>query len=248
MEFCTTSGDHDPSSGWTATRHPPTVHRMRNPFIPLRTLVALVASLAALSSPSRAADAPKAITLFDGKSLDDWQTVDIGGSGEVELENGALVIKQGDSVSGAIYKKADKLPVTNYEITLEARRTQGVDFFCGLTFPVGSVKTCATLVIGGWGGSVTGISSIDGLDAAENSTGTYQRYKDNEWYKIKLRVTPKNLSAWVNDKQVIDADIEGKKISVRPGPIESYLPLSLTTFATTAEVKNVVLTPIVEKK
>lgn len=248
MEFCTTSGDHDPSSGWTATRHPPTVHRMRNPFIPLRTLVALVASLAALSCPSRAVDAPKAITLFDGKSLDDWQPVDIGGSGEVELENGALVIKQGDSVSGAIYKKADKLPVTNYEITLEARRTQGVDFFCGLTFPVGSVKTCATLVIGGWGGSVTGISSIDGLDAAENSTGTYQRYKDNEWYKIKLRVTPKNLSAWVNDKQVIDADIEGKKISVRPGPIESYLPLSLTTFATTAEVKNVVLTPIVEKK
>lgn len=221
---------------------------MRNPFIPLRTLVALVACLAALSCASRAADAPKAITLFDGKSLDDWQSVDIGGSGEVELEDGALVIKQGDSVSGAIYKKADKLPLTNYEITLEARRTQGVDFFCGLTFPVGSVKTCATLVIGGWGGSVTGISSIDGLDAAENSTGTYQRYKDNEWYKIKLRVTPKNLSAWVNDKQVIDADIEGKKISVRPGPIESYLPLSLTTFATTSEIKNVVLTPIVEKK
>lgn len=195
-----------------------------------------------------AVDAPKSIALFDGKSISDWQSVDIGGSGEVELENGALVIKQGDSVSGAIYKKADKLPVTNYEITLEARRTQGVDFFCGLTFPVGSLKTCATLVIGGWGGSVTGISSIDGMDAAENSTGSYQRYEDNKWYKIKLRVTPKNLSTWVNDKQVIDADIEGKKISVRPGPIESYLPLSLTTFATAAEIKNVVLTPIVGKK
>lgn len=210
-----------------------------------RLLLSLVPLLSGIAF---AADAPKAMTLFDGKSLDDWQSVDIGGSGEVELENGALVIKQGDSVSGAIYKKADKLPVANYEITLEARRTQGVDFFCGLTFPVGNLKTCATLVIGGWGGSVTGISSIDGMDAAENSTGTYQRYKDNEWYKIKLRVTTKNLSAWVNDKQVIDADIEGRKISVRPGPIESYLPLSLTTFATTAEIKNVVLTPIAEKK
>lgn len=201
-----------------------------------------------LTGIALAADAPKPITLFDGKSMDDWEIVDIGGSGEVLLEEGLLVIKMGDSVSGAVYKKADKLPVTNYEITLEARRTMGVDFFCGLTFPVGSLKTCATLVIGGWGGSVTGISCIDGMDASENSTGTYQRYKDNEWYKIKLRVTPKNISTWVNDKQVIDADIEGKKINVRPGPIESYLPLSLTTFATTSEIKNVVLAPIAEKK
>jgi hypothetical protein len=208
----------------------------------------LLVLLPLLGGFALAADSPKPVFLFDGKSIDDWEVVDIGGSGEVLLEEGVLLIKMGDSVSGAIYKKADKLPVTNYEITLEARRTMGVDFFVGLTFPVGSLKTCATLVIGGWGGSVTGISCIDGMDASENSTGTYQRYKDNEWYKIKLRVTPKNLSTWVNEKQVIDADIEGKKINVRPGPIESYLPLSLTTFATTAEIKNVVLTPIAEKK
>lgn len=212
---------------------------MRNPFLALVPLLAISAF---------AAETPKAITLFDGKSIDDWEVVDIGGSGEVLLEEGVLLIKMGDSVSGAIYKKADKLPVTNYEITLEARRTMGVDFFVGLTFPVGSLKTCATLVIGGWGGSVTGISCIDGMDASENSTGTYQRYEDKKWYKVKLRVTPANISTWVNDKQVIDADIEGKKLNVRPGPIESYLPLSLTTFATTAEIKNVVLTPIVEKK
>jgi hypothetical protein len=191
-----------------------------------------------------AADAPKSIVLFDGKSLDNWQMVDIGGSGEVLLEGDAMLIKMGDSVSGAIYKKAAELPVTNYEITLEARRTQGVDFFCGLTFPVGDLKTSATFVVGGWGGSVTGVSSIDGLDASENSTGSYQRYEDDKWYKIRLRVTPKNLSAWVGEKQVVDCDIEGKKISVRPGPIESYLPLSLTTFGTEAEIKNVVLTPL----
>lgn len=209
------------------------------------TLVILSILFASLSLT---ADETKSIMLFDGKSLADWQVVDIGGSGEVAAENGSMVIRMGDSISGAVYKKADKLPVTNYEITLEARRTQGVDFFCGLTFPVGNLKTCATLILGGWGGSVTGISSIDGMDASENSTGTYQRYEDNKWYRVRLRVTPKNLSAWVGDQQVIDVDIEGKKIGVRPGPIESYLPLSLTTFATEAEIRNIKLSPVAAEK
>jgi hypothetical protein len=193
-------------------------------------------------------EAAKEIILFNGKSLDDWEFVDVGGSGEVELEGGLMIINQGENVSGAIYKKAATLPTTNYEITLEAKRIQGVDFFVGLTFPVGDLKHCATLVCGGWGGSVTGISCIDSMDASDNNTSSYQRYKDDEWYAIKLRVTPKNLSVWLGDKQIIDEDIEGKKISVRPGPVESYLPLSLTTFNTMAAIRNVKLTPITVTK
>lgn len=158
-----------------------------------------------------------------------------------------MIINMGDSISGVVYKKAADLPVTNYEITLEAKRLQGVDFFCGLTFPVGSPKRCATLILGGWGGSVTGISSIDDLDASNNSTGTYQRYDDDHWYTVRLRVTPANLSAWVGDKQVIDVDIDGKKVGIRPGLIESYLPLSLTTYTTTAAIKNVRLKAISSK-
>ena len=218
---------------------------MKRLFLPALLLIG--AALAA-DDAKTAAEAPKEIVLFNGKSLDDWESVDIGGSGVVELEGGLMIINQGESVSGAIYKKAATLPTTNYEITLEAKRLQGVDFFVGLTFPVGDLKTCATLVCGGWGGSVTGISSINNLDASENNTSSYQRYKDDQWYAVKLRVTPKNLSAWVDDKQVIDEDIEGKKVSVRPGPIENYLPLSLTTFNTTAAIRNIKLTPVTEKK
>lgn len=218
---------------------------MKRLFLPALLLIG--AALAA-DDAKTAAEAPKEIVLFNGKSLDDWESVDIGGSGVVELEGGLMIINQGESVSGAIYKKAATLPTTNYEITLEAKRLQGVDFFVGLTFPVGDLKTCATLVCGGWGGSVTGISSINNLDDSENNTSSYQRYKDDQWYAVKLRVTPKNLSAWVDDKQVIDEDIEGKKVSVRPGPIENYLPLSLTTFNTTAAIRNIKLTPVTEKK
>jgi hypothetical protein len=189
---------------------------------------------------------PKPISLFDGSNFDDWEMVDIGGSGYVELneDNKILIIRQGDSLSGATYKKAAELPIDRYEITLETRRTAGVDFFCGLTFPIGNLDTCGTLILGGWGGSVTGISSIDGIDASNNATGTYQRYEDNKWYKVKLRVTPENLSAWVDDKQVVDIDIEGRKVSLRPGPIEDYAPLAISTFNTEAEFRNIRLTPL----
>ncbi|HCN29767.1 MAG TPA: DUF1080 domain-containing protein [Verrucomicrobiales bacterium] len=179
--------------------------------------------------------------LFTGKSLDDWETVDIGGSGEVTLEGGQMIIAQGDSLSGVVYKKVAELPLTNYEITLQAKRLQGVDFFCGLTFPVGKLDRCATLILGGWGGSVTGISSIDDLDAANNSTGSYQRFDDDKWYSVRLRVTPENLSAWVDEKQVVDADINGRKVNLRPGPIEAYAPLSITTFTTMAAIRGVTL-------
>lgn len=210
----------------------------------------LASALFAFALVSSAADAPKAETfvLFDGKSLADWESVDTGGSGEVALEEGEMIINQGESITGTVYKKAAELPLQNYEITLETMRVSGVDFFCGLTFPVGDLKTCLTLVMGGWGGAVTGISSIDGLDASENNTSSYQRFKDETWYKVRLRVTPKEIKVWLDDKEIINTDIEGKKLGVRPGPIESYLPLSFTTYQTTAAIKNVKLTKITETK
>lgn len=197
-----------------------------------------------------AADAPKgdAVVIFDGKSLTDWETVDTGGSGEVTLEDGQMIIKQGEGVSGTVYKKAKDLPLQNYEITLDAMRLMGVDFFVGLTFPVGDLKTCLTLVMGGWGGSVTGISSIDNMDASENNTSSYQKYVDNKWYHVKVRITPKDIHVWVDDKEIINAEIEGKKLGVRPGPIESYLPLSFTTYQTTSAIKNVKVTKIAGAK
>lgn len=192
-------------------------------------------------------DAGKVLVLFDGKSLDDWKSHDIGGSGEVELVDGEMRINQGDSITGTIYQKTDQLPVTNYEISLEAKRLDGLDFFVGLTFPVGDLKTCATLIMGGWSGSVTGISSIDGLDASENSTGHYRRYEDNRWYKVRLRVTPEEINVFCDDENIISVDIKGRKVGLRPGPIEEYAPLSLTTFQTAAAIRNMKVTTL-EKK
>lgn len=214
---------------------------MKKTFLLLSMLLVSAAFGADAVPPDGKEDAPKEFVLFDGKSLKDWEMVDIGASGPVEIEDELMIINMGDSVSGAVYKKAAELPMMNYEISLEAKRLDGVDFFVGLTFPVGSKNSCATLLLGGWGGAVTGISSIDNLDASENNTSTFQRYEDDKWYKVRLRVTKNHLAAWIGEEQIVDEDITGKKISVRSGPIESYLPLSLTTFATTAAYRNIKL-------
>ena len=52
-------------------------------------------------------------------------------------------------------------------------------------------------------------------------------------------MTKQSVTVWSNDEKIIDTDIAGKKIGVRPGPIEDYQPFSLTTFQTTAAIRNV---------
>ena len=62
---------------------------------------------------------------------------------------------------------------------MEARRVEGDDFFYCLTFPYRD--THATFVLGGWGGSVCGISSIDFMDAMDNSTMTAREFEEGKW-------------------------------------------------------------------
>ena len=83
------------------------------------------------------------------------------------------------------------LPTTNYEFSYEAMRIDGRDFFAAATFPVG--KSFITLVNGGWGGNVTGLSSLDGMDASENETTQSFRYQNKTWYHFRIRVTGKMI-------------------------------------------------------
>ncbi len=64
-------------------------------------------------------------------------------------------------------------------------------------FPV--KKSHCSLVLGGWGGSLTGLSSLDGFDASENETTNVMDFKEGQWYKIRLRVTEKKIEAWIDD-------------------------------------------------
>ncbi len=139
------------------------------------------------------------INLFNGKDLTGWKETDYAGRGNVKVKNGELHIENGLVITGVTFTKKTILPKTNYELEYEAKKVNGTDFFGLLTFPVGDSH--ASLVTGGWGGAVTGISSINSMDASENDTTVYLKFNKNQWYKFRLRVTPDNLSVWMTPKE-----------------------------------------------
>jgi hypothetical protein len=203
-------------------------------LLPPPLLLLLSCSTACLLAANAPADTAQSKDLFDGKTLAGWKQSGFAGETEAGVEDGSIVIPMGERLSGITYD--GDVPKINYEVELEARRTGGTDFFVGLTFPV--ADSHASLILGGWGGSVCGISSLDGEDANSNTTRKLMRFKKGQWYKVRLRVEPERIKAWVDDQLLIDADTKGKKLGIREEIAQSK-PLGLATFATTAEFKSI---------
>jgi hypothetical protein len=215
----------------------------------MRTLAALlvaVLSVGLLTTHSPAAEEAKDAKdtgwrdLFNGKDLTGWRQSNFGGDPETTVEDGKIVIPLAERLAGITYTGND-IPKTRYEVELEARKVQGSDFFVGLTFPV--AESHASLILGGWGGAVCGLSSLDGEDANDNDTRKTMRFKKGQWYKVKLRVEAKRLQAWLDEQPLVDVDTTGRKVGIRPeiGPSK---PFGLATFATTAEIKSVRVRPL----
>jgi len=173
--------------------------------------------------------------LFDGKTLAGWKTTQFGAHGEPEVQDGQIILPAGDPLTG-VNREKDDIPHVNYEIALEAQRVEGNDFFVGLTFPV--EKSFASLILGGWAGSVCGISSIDHMDASENSTSSFHQFKNGQWYKVRVRVLKDRLEAWLDDEQIVDADIAGKKISTRV-EVDASKPFGFCSYRTKAALRNI---------
>ena len=181
--------------------------------------------------------------LFDGKSLAGWMVTDFYKPGAVKVDPkfrdgaGAVVAETGVFLTGITWAKDDELPRTNYEISLEAMKVDGGDFFCGLTFPVG--KSGCSLIVGGWGGTVVGLSSIDDNDASENETSQGKDFALNRWYRLRVRVTDARIQAWIDDERIVDLETKDRKIDVRGGEIERSLPLGIAAYQTKAAWRNI---------
>lgn len=173
--------------------------------------------------------------LFDGKTLKGWKVTEFSGHGDVKVENGAIVLDAGNDLTGVTYP--GELPKVNYEISLEAMKVSGDDFFCGLTVPV--AQTHCSLIVGGWGGSVVGVSSLDGNDASENETTQFKQFEKNRWYRIRLRVASDRLQGWIDDEEMFNVVTTDKRINLRAGEIEESLPFGIASFRTRAALRDI---------
>jgi hypothetical protein len=173
--------------------------------------------------------------LFDGRTLTGWQPTDFAGRGEVVVTNGEIHLETG-FMTGVTWTNAAELPRSNYEISLEAMRVDGSDFFCGLTFPVG--KDPCSFIVGGWGGGVVGLSSLDGEDASQNETTKYLSFKNGQWFQIRVRVTDAKIEAWIDTEKMVDVILADKSISIRP-EVEASKPLGIASWNTSAALRRI---------
>jgi hypothetical protein len=208
---------------------------------PIGALFAVVASLAA-SLPAQQTQKPEAgwQPLFDGRTLANWKPTQFGGEGAVKVDDGAIVLERGNDLTGITWT-GDRLPTTDYELALQAMRISGNDFFAGITFPV--ADSFCSLILGGWGGTVVGLSSIDGDDASENDTTQSISFESGRWYDVRIRVTPAKIEAWLDGRQIIDQETAGRKIDTRL-EVDQSRPLGVASWRTKSAIRNIRLRPL----
>ena len=172
--------------------------------------------------------------LFNGKTLEGWEITNFGPQGPVYITGNEIILGMGDGCTGITWKK--EFPTINFKVTLDAKKVVGNDFFCGMTFPVG--KYPCTLIVGGWGGTTVGLSSINGADASENETTSLQKFEKDVWYNICLIVKTDTIKALIDDKVVVNFAIGNRKLSIRP-EVELSKPFGITSWNTTAALRNI---------
>lgn len=192
--------------------------------------VALIGLTAIVMGNSLMAQAPD----FKSGLGDGWKVTDYAGSGPIEIADGQMEIRMGEQLTGVAWNKA--LPARmNYQVDLEAMKVDGSDFFCMLTIPYG--ESACSLVLGGWGGGVVGISSINGQDASANETTDYRRFEKGQWYKIQVKVTPDSIQAFLDNERIVNLMTQNRKLDIRFG-VEEFLPFGIGTWQTTARYRN----------
>lgn len=184
------------------------------------------------------------VDLFDGKSLQGWEIIDYAGHSGITVKDKKIVIAQGEILAGikVTDKIAKTIPTVDYEVLIKARKTMGNDFFVGLTFPF--LKSHATWIVGGWGGGLVGISSIDDLDASENQTTTYRDFDMSRLYTLRLQVTRERIVAYIETKgektdRCINVGVVDRTVGMRFGEIEESLPFGISTFRTASEIESI---------
>ena len=165
---------------------------------------------------------------------------------------GVLVLGAGEPFSTVKYEGREEiLPREGYEISWDAMRISGEDFFAALTFPVGKKTAegkdrCVTLVAGGWGGWVVGLSSLNHQFASENETTRSFEFKTGRWYRFTLQVTPEVIRAVIDGKEQFKVDVRDKQLSMHPSEIQTCVPLGFASYQTAGAIRNLQIRKLAE--
>jgi hypothetical protein len=176
--------------------------------------------------------------LFDGKTLSNWEVVGFGGQEQIEVAGGAIVADAGYPLAG-IASTLDDLPKSGYTLSLEAKKIEGTDFFCCVTFPVG--QQYCSFVVGGWGGTLCGISCINGDDAAHNATRTLKKFERDRWYAIEISVGDDRVVCKIDGEVAVDLPRQGAELGLRSEVLVTT-PMGLCAFETKSAWRNICLT------
>ena len=226
----------------------------------IRTFAGLVAAVLTVATAagqdsdgpkeSRSGENPPAEgrALVPQSGLGKWREADYGGLGVVDVEDGVLSLGAGDPLTAVVWTgpvgtdAKDALPAMNYRLSWEARRVMGGDFFSTCTFPVG--EECCSLVLGGWGGAVTGLSTLNEFDAVRNDTCDSRKFEDDRWYKFTITVRPDEIAATCDGEPLFPAiDPREYRVGVRV-EMEPAKPLSFSSYVSSGEIRNVRMTPL----
>lgn len=178
-----------------------------------------------------------------------WVACEFGGEGDASIKDGVVTLEYGDPLTGVHWdgpfegdKEATKekdvapLPRDNYELRWECIRDDGFDFLCAFTFPVEQANV--SLVMGGWGGGITGISSIDGQDASDNQTTMFKAFENDRWYKARVRVEKAKITVWLDGTLMFEQPRADHKFDIR-FEMDPCTPLGIANFECDSRIKNI---------
>ena len=170
--------------------------------------------------------------LFAQELRSSWAETEFGGGGEIRWSDDAVEFGFGSPLTGISW--TGEFPRESFELRLRATRLEGNDFFCGLTFPVGEGHL--TFIVGGWGGALTGLSSIDGQDASSNATTQFHGFKVNTPVEVLVRVGPARVEAFLDGTRVAAVERAQRVFSLRPEVLLSR-PLGVASHSTRARIE-----------
>ncbi len=159
----------------------------------------------------------------------------------VQVVDGVLVMAPGRAMTGITTTRQD-LPTTNYELSYQAKRITGSDFFAAATFPVGkSFVTLHQRRLGRQRHRNLQLEQLGRFGKARRTPSSNTKAKI--WYKFRVRVSDQTIVCQVDDKQIIDLDYRGLQLGTR---IETRpnQPLGFATYESTGALRNIEIRPL----